>query len=68
MKLPPTNMEKCQCGWELPLSVFAYRNEVPGRTGLNDRVKGVHIELVCPRCKRGHAFYDADAFAPAASV
>jgi len=51
------NEEKCVCGWELPLSILAYQNSLGSENWTY--VKDVHVRLVCPRCKRGHAFFDA---------
>lgn len=65
--LPPT-VTRCRCGWELPLSVFAYPNEVTGDEDDSNKIPNTHVALVCPRCKRGHAFFDADATATAGRV
>lgn len=53
--------EKCPCGWELPLSVLAYQNDLGTENWTY--VKGVHVRLACPRCKKGHAFFDAAGIA-----
>jgi hypothetical protein len=52
---------KCVCGWLLPFSVFAHRNE----RILNEDSLAVDsvVALVCPNCARGHSLYSTQAAA-----
>lgn len=54
----------CKCGWELPLSVFAFPNHLKEGDEVDEnRIKDSHVLLMCPRCKRGHGFFDTAGIA-----
>jgi len=58
-------VETCRCGWPLPLSVFAHSNTADPSGKLRDsaRIPNTHVQLCCPRCRAGHAFFGAEDMA-----
>ena len=46
---------KCTCGWPLPLGVLAY-----ALTDGDRELPNSCVRLVCPRCERGHQFFNAE--------
>lgn len=54
--------ERCDCGWELPLSVMPVTLESMRREEPNvEVIADACVTLVCPRCHHGHSFFHPDA-------
>jgi hypothetical protein len=50
--------ECCRCGWELPITAFAFKFQQLPAAGAE--VKGVYVALRCPQCDQPHAFFGAE--------
>lgn len=47
-------IDRCDCGWLLPLSVIPVR--IGDRPADETAARGYFCALVCPRCNKGHVF------------
>ena len=55
---------RCGCGWELPITPFAFTyHQVPAD---GSELKGAYVALRCPQCDQPHAFFGPDAASVAA--